>query len=193
MVSGLNAAISLARTGFSQEIGVVLRAVIEYYTQVEYVLSHSDQGEPTGKAASFIQDFFADDRRTGPTAIGKRVKLNQKEVHDAVGKTLDEFSPKDAGQRNASQLMSHVYLVFSNYVHGRYPESMDLYGGRPGRFHLQGMRGTPKDSENLEIIDTLTTSVSNCLIQVVQGLGLREAIKSDDELGDWYERGVGVP
>jgi hypothetical protein len=29
---------------------------------------------------------------------------------------------------------------------------MDLYGGRPGQFHLHGMNGTPKEGENLEIL-----------------------------------------
>ena len=30
----------------------------------------------------------------------------------------------------------------------------DLYGGSPGRWHLHGMSGTPKDRENLDTLDT---------------------------------------
>ena len=48
-------------------------------------------------------------------------------------------------------------LSISNYVHAKNPEIMDLYGGVPGRFHLDGMRGTPKDEENLQIIDHSST------------------------------------
>jgi hypothetical protein len=192
MVSGLNAALALARSGYPQEIGVILRTVIEYFTQVEYVLLHRDPtGKPVGNAAEFTTDYFRDDRRTGPTAQSKRVKLNQKDVHNAVGRSLDEFTPKDIHQRTASQLMSHVYLVFSNYVHGRYPESMDLFGGRPGHFHLRGMRGTPKDNENVEVIDTLIASVSNCLMQIVQSFQLYELVDADSILASLYQDCVG--
>lgn len=192
MISGLNAALALARAGFPQEIGVILRTVTEYYTQIEYVMQHRDQsGVPVGKATKFTNDYFSDARRAGPASQSKRVKLNQKDVHDAVGRSLDEFTPKEIYQNTASQLMSHIYIAFSNFVHGRYPESMDLFGGTPGHFHLRGMRGTPKDKENIDIIDTLITSVSNCLIQVVQGLRLYDSVDADSMLAEWYRDGVG--
>jgi hypothetical protein len=190
IVSALNASIALARFGHVQEIGVLLRTVIEYSSQVEYILlNRNEQGVVTGKAAAFVSSFFEDNRRTGQGTNRKRVKLNQKDVHEAIGANLDEFN-LTARSRTTSELMSHVYLVFSNYVHGRYPESMDLFGGRPGRFHLHGMRGTPKDQENIELIDTLITSASNCFIQVAQGLKMQSSIASDKILADWYQDGV---
>ena len=193
MVSALNASIGLAKDGYVQEIAVLLRTIIEYSSQVDYVLLHrANDGVPTGRAATFVSSFFEDSRRTGGEASKKRMKLNQKDVHDAVGKNLDEFNSEIAKGKKASELMSNVYIAFSNYVHGRYPETMDLYGGRPGRFHLRGMRGTPKDSENIETIDTFITTVSNSLIQVTQGLHLRDAVCADDVLADWYLQGVGA-
>ena len=192
IVSALNASIALARSGHVQEIGVLLRTVIEYASQVEYVLiSRDKQGEVTGKAAAFVSSFFDDNRRTGPEADRKRVKLNQKVVHDAVGANLDELN-STVRVRTASDLMSHVYVVFSNYVHGRYPETMDLYGGKPGRFHLDGMRNTPKDLENIEIIDTLITSASNCFIQVAQNLQLRSVLASDPIIATWYRQALDI-
>jgi hypothetical protein len=191
IVSALNASIGLARLGYTQEIGVLLRTVLEYTSQVEYVLiNRNADGDPTGKAALFVSSFFGDDRRTGPKKDGKRAKLRQEDVHDAIGANLDELN-EAAGRRPASELMSHVYLVFSNYVYGRYPETMDLFGGTPGRFHLNGMRGTPKDEENIETLDTLITSASNCLLQVAQMLRLRSLVSSDKILADWYREGVG--
>jgi hypothetical protein len=190
IVSALHASINLARCGHVQEIGVLLRTVIEYSSQVEYILLNRDeQGVVTGKAAAFVSSFFEDNRRTEQGTDRKLSKLNQKDVHDAIGANLDELNLMGRN-RTASELMSHVYLVFSNYVHGRYPESMDLFGGRPGRFHLNGMRGTPKDLENIEIIDTLIKTASNCLVQIAQGLKLRSLIDSDKILADWYRDGV---
>ena len=33
--------------------------------------------------------------------------------------------------------------AMSGFVHGAYPHVMDLYGGNPPHFHLNGMLGTP--------------------------------------------------
>jgi len=81
IVSALNASIDLARCGYVQEIGVLLRTVIEYSSQIEFILiSRDEQGNVVGKAAAFVASFFDDNRRTGQQENPKRVKLNQKDV-----------------------------------------------------------------------------------------------------------------
>ena len=187
IVSALNASIELARGGYSQEIGVILRTMIEYASQIDFMLASLDEnGKLSTKAARFLEDFFADDRRP---AAGKRFNLPQKDVHDIIGKRLDDAAAaagKDVTQRKAAtDLLSNIYLVFSNYIHGRYPESMDLYGGRPGLFHMYGMSRTPKDAENLEILDTLITSASNSLKGMVIDLKLRQLVQADPALTAW--------
>jgi hypothetical protein len=42
-----------------QEIGVLLRSVIEYNTQVEYILlSRDEKGNVIGKAAEFLSNYL---------------------------------------------------------------------------------------------------------------------------------------
>jgi hypothetical protein len=53
------------------------------------------------------------------------------------------------------------------------------------------MRGTPKDAENIETLDTLITSASNCFIQIAQALRLRDVVNADRILIEWYREGVG--
>ncbi|MDR6304678.1 hypothetical protein GGQ85_002390 [Nitrobacter vulgaris] len=155
IVSALNAAICLAESGFAQEICVILRTMLEYCTQIDIVLlSRVESSEPIAKIEKYLDVFFADDRRIeGHRAIA----LEQAFVHDALGARLDEFA-EDRLPKPSSKIMSQSYLSLSYYVHGRYPESMDLYGGRPGRFHLNGMRNTPKDKEPIELIETYLDS-----------------------------------
>jgi len=62
---------------------------------------------------------------------------------------------------------------------------MNLYGGRPGLFHMYGMSRTPKDAENLEILDTLITSASNSLKGMVIDLKLRQLVQADPALTAW--------
>jgi hypothetical protein len=112
-------------------------------------------------------------------------------VHDVIGSALDQFlavhgSTTSGNRQPTSELLSNVYINFSNYVHGKYPESMDLYGGTPGGFHMNGMRGTPKDNENIEIIDTMITSASNCFKGMVQGLELKSIVSADPMLSEWF-------
>jgi hypothetical protein len=93
----------------------------------------------------------------------------------------------------AAKLFHRSSRAFSFYVHARYPECMDLYGGRPGRFHLRGMRGTPKDRENFETLDTLITTATTTFIIMVQALAtLREAVFREPALARWYRDAVGL-
>jgi hypothetical protein len=191
MVSALNASIELARCGFSQEIAVVLRTMIEYSTQIDFMVTSYSNGQLSPTAAQFLKAYFEDDERGSDDPNRPKAKLNQKHVHDVIGSALDQFlavhgSTTSGNRQPTSELLSNVYINFSNYVHGKYPESMDLYGGTPGGFHMNGKRGTPKDNENIEIIDTMITSASNCFKGMVQGLELKSIVSADPMLSEWF-------
>src|ERR1700738_3005283 len=58
-VSGINAAIELARSGYAQEIGVLIRTVIECTTHIEFVLSARDAaGNLEPAAAKYVEEYF---------------------------------------------------------------------------------------------------------------------------------------
>jgi hypothetical protein len=188
-ISAFNAAIELCRLGFSQEICVLLRTIVECTSHVDYVLAN--EGPVTEKANEFISNYFFDVER-GPSPAFKRSGLRQREIHAAVGEALEKFigSSGSSGEYtgvNTSKLYSSVYLNLSNYVHCKYPETMDLYGGRPGKFHLKGMGGTPKDFENINLLETYFVSVSQCLQLVVLRLNLLKLIteSGDQGLEEW--------
>jgi hypothetical protein len=61
VVSSLNAMIALARQGYTQEIYVLLRIMVEFTTHIEYVLeSRDDAGNLEPKVQKYVDDFFAD-------------------------------------------------------------------------------------------------------------------------------------
>jgi hypothetical protein len=193
IVSALHASIELAKKGYTQEIAVLLRTQIEYTTQIDFVLTSRDtNGNFSKEAQDFIESYFQDAHRPSLSEIKKPKKLIQKKVHEIVGARHDRQAAEAGidirGRKPADELMSNVYLIFSNYVHGRYPESMDLFGGKPGRFHLSGMSGTPKDQENVEILKTLILSASNCFKGIVHDLRLYDLVRSDKILLDWLNK-----
>lgn len=192
MVSALNASIELARCGFPQEIGVLLRTNHEYSTQIDFMFDSRDKdGNLSPLATKFLRGYFDDDTRGPDVQRSKKAKLVQETVHKIIGERLDAIVADDNNptkRKPAAQLFSHIYFVFSNYVHARYPEAMDLYGGRPGLFHMRGMRGTPKDAENITIIEATIKSASNCLKRMIQELRLHSIVSSDPMLSQWYNR-----
>jgi hypothetical protein len=112
-------------------------------------------------------------------------------VHDTLGRSLDKIAD-DLGEMDgrtpAARLYSNIYRTTSNYVHAKYPECMDLYGGRPGQFHLHGMSGTPKEGENLEILQTYALTLRNCFVRMIQGLDLGRLVDADPVIGTWYKK-----
>lgn len=187
-VSALNAAIELARCGYVQEIAVLIRTVIECTTHIEFVLSgRVGAVSPDPAAEKYVQDYFADFARNEPTDF-KRAQVKQILVHRQLGAELDSLAQEGDRPENskAEHLFSNVYLSFSNYVHGKYPETMDLYGGRPAHFHLRGMSGTPKDAENLATIDSFVDTVSLTFAQMVSTFRLHDLVERDPVLADWF-------
>ncbi len=189
-VSALHAILTLLKAGFTQEISVLIRTVIECTTHLEYVLAGYDGKQMHEPQRGYVEEYFADFRRNEVSDFLKP-RVRQQKVHKTIGALLDHHVPRSEREGKlkdvaASELMSDGYLSYSNFVHSRYPEVMDLYGGEPGRFHLRGMRGTPKDCENLETVSGFVVAVSNALRYMVLGFGLRGELKRYPKLTSWF-------
>jgi hypothetical protein len=189
-VSAFNASIVLARAGFVQEIAVLMRTVVEFTSQIKFVLDGCELGKsPSEQAEQHVQAFFLDYARNS-AADFKRPTLRQGQVHQVIGDSLDKFvkaSDSALSDFDAKKKYSNVYLTLSNYVHGRYPEAMDMFGGIPPRFHVRGMSGTPKDNENLEILECFLADISQTVRLMILCFGLVDQIKGDPEMCRLYE------
>ena len=123
--------------------------------------------------------------------MSKKPKVRQEDVHREIASEtarILERLPVETPEFDANAAMGRVYATFSNYVHARYPEVMDLYGGTPGRFHMRGMRGTPKDLENLETLEVYRTTLENCFAMMVHSLGLRSLVLEDPMTAAWFNK-----
>jgi hypothetical protein len=188
VVSALNASLDLARGGYVQEIFTLIRTIAEFTTHIDYVLDPDDSEKHKEEVRKYIEAFFADCWRDPALGI-KRAQVPQGVVHEAIGKTLDRLAEQQMESENrtpATRLYSNVYRTYSNFVHGKYPEIMDLYGGTPGRFHLRGMRGTSKNAEALETLEQFIVAAVNMCGTIIQGLKLQPLIEADPILAKWY-------
>jgi hypothetical protein len=189
-LSAMYAAIELARKGFLQELAVLIRTVIECTTHIEFVIRSDASEEEKTIAKRYIEAYFADSAR-GVSSKAPPPPIQQRDVHVALGKTLDKYAEmaNDVESRApAEEMYRKIYSVISNFVHMRYPECMDLYGGNPGRFHLHGMSGTPKDAESIILLESYTTTLSNTFVTMAQLLdGLWPLVREDRVATRWYE------
>ncbi|WP_441241512.1 hypothetical protein [Tardiphaga sp. 768_D3_N2_1] len=187
VVSAFYACTTLCRGGFAQEIYVLLRTVIEYCSQIDYMASSLDGTQrPSGRAADIVRDYF-EDHYESRSVSAKRLKLKQQDVHEHVASFIDQSLAVEHRSVPLSKLMSNIYINLSNFVHGRHVECMDLYGGTPGHFHLFGMSGTPKDAENIEILETYLITAEHCLVGAIQAFRLFPILGENAVLQDWYD------
>ena len=91
-VSAISAMIALARGGYAQEIGVLVRTLIECTTHVEFVLDGLDgKGVLAPEIEKYVRDYFADFARNS-SADFKRAQVRQRKVHERLGDTLDNIA-----------------------------------------------------------------------------------------------------
>jgi len=189
VVSALNAAVALARSGYAQEIAVLIRTLIEYTTHIEFVLNGTEEsGALTPDVEKYVRDYFADFARNTANDF-KRAQIKQATVNKRLAARLVDTvytAETKAHGAELERVYSNMYLTYSSYVHAKYPEVMDMYGGAPEGFHLKGMRNTPKDEENIEIIDTFIDTASISFHLMVTHFRLCQLINSDPVLTVWF-------
>lgn len=199
--SALNAMKMLYEGGFTQEIAVLVRTVIDHTSHAEYVAHGYNDPVDQDKVLDHVDRFFADSRRNRNLDFARTLS-RQEEIHKTVGRYTDaakaelnwrdslpeEFSERpDLLDRSAASLMSEVYLRFSTYVHARYPEVMDMFGGQSVIAHLDGMRGTPKDYENREMISEFLVTACNALKFVIYKFHLEEMFADQLQFRIWLK------
>jgi hypothetical protein len=179
------------RGGYVQELAVLMRTLIECSTHIEFVLGREPSGEHRSAVKKYVTDFFADFQRD-PSVELRRAQVPQGLVNRTLGQTLDRFADEigeSTDRTPAEKLFSNSYRILSNYVHAKYPEAMDLYGGRPGRFHLRGMSNTPKDIESIETLRTFVrTAWTTFKYMILEIDGLATLVLRDPELLNWYSQ-----
>ena len=150
IVSALNASLVLLEHGFIEELGVLFRTIDEFLADMVFLLSPQADGGVDKDQIKFLDDFYQEefsDPKNPFMSEQKRNRVPRRKVYAALGKiTGDIVNPSDGAElhRTLSQAMS-------GFVHGAYPHIMELYGGNPPHFHLNGMLGTPiHESYNIQ-------------------------------------------
>lgn len=140
IVSGLRATKRLGESGYTHEMGVLLRTVDDFIDEIGFLIEGFDQDPPSSKAQEFVENFFQEsllgpeelrEDRSGPD------RVRRKKIRAGMARLL---GPKDwdTPRRHAMAIDD----VYSGSVHGSYPAIMELYDPREDGFHMDGMENT---------------------------------------------------
>jgi hypothetical protein len=141
LVSALRAARVLLAQGFIAEQAAICRIVDEASEDINFLALGLMYGE-TELHRKFIEVFyleeFEDGERLVQTAV-KRPNIPRDRIHAYL--TQNPAAGPDPSSGKAS--MKVLHKAYSGYVHGASPHIMEMYGGQPAQFHMNGMLDTP--------------------------------------------------
>ena len=137
--SSLNACLVLLDHGFVFEVSTLCRCIDECCQDICFL---STAQAARSEQQKMFKAFFEEEQdrlavlltsTPGPDSV-KRSK-----VHAALARAGPGDNPSDI-----QAVWGTLHRVSSGYVHSAYPHLMELYRGKPPRFHLRGMAMTPK-------------------------------------------------
>lgn len=146
LVSGLNASLVLLQHGYVQEIGVVLRTLDEFTEDIIFLCLAMDAGTKTKLHDDYLDDFYQEEFDVPEAPLlstQKRKKIERKNIHAVLSRQPGQ----QVNQSDFQSVHRTITQANSGYVHASSTHVMDLYGGLPPHFHIDGMRGTPRMQE----------------------------------------------
>lgn len=164
-ISGLNAVAVLLRTGYVQEAGVLFRTLDEIQEDIFFLASAETNSARTDRHIQYLHAFYSESvfsRSEGSLEIPKPNLVPRKKIRAHTMNVLGQGI-------NASEALiasESVGTAYSGYVHAASENIMEMYGGDPPHFHIQGMSGTPRvstcarDAENYVYRGLMATTVA---------------------------------
>lgn len=143
-VSTLNAALVLLDAGYYQEQAILQRVMDEMMEDIIFlsyaVLFHEETKLHKDFLAAFWEEEF--DVPDDPLAsTQKRPMVSRQKIRAYLSRA--EGAPVDPSR--GVQFYRMLHKAYSGFVHGASPQIMDMWGGNPGVFNIEGMRGTPRE------------------------------------------------
>lgn len=158
-VSGINAALVLMDSGYSQEVGVLIRTIDEFVGDLAFLTDRMGTSDwPTPKQREHIEHFFSVrrpdvDPETGALSPLPWVERKKKQAGEA--RTISPGNPSVAGDA-----LRRIDTGYDAYVHGYYGAVMEMYAGPERGWRV---RGTPVTRRTLESMRQVSIYVDRAL------------------------------
>lgn len=136
-ISGLHAINALLKGGLFQEQGMVQRAVGEIDEDIWFLCLAVIHNDVTVRHAEFLHHFYAEEFSDPSDILGSHTSRGMPK-REKIRAYIHAKSLSDADAAKAARVDKVIAKAYSGYVHAASPHIMDMYGGRPARFDIDG-------------------------------------------------------
>jgi hypothetical protein len=138
-ISGLHAIDVLLLNGFVQEQGVIQRTLDDLGEDIQFLGYALTIPELTPLHKEYLEAFWQEqfEPEGGGIKLIPRPMTQRKKIRAYINRVGGLPDPSTAN--SVGRLIQQAY---SGYVHGASPQIMDMCGGNPPTFHLQGLADT---------------------------------------------------
>ena len=148
-ITGLKAIFHLNDLGLLQEQAAIQRIADELGEDISFLTQAVIFDDTTDLHTKFLEAFFEEEFEEGKTAMEstqKRPMIPRKKIQSYINK--DRSTGKvQSSEKEASRTISKGY---SGYVHAAAPQVMELYFGKPPKFHLNGCVTSPLYQDHVD-------------------------------------------
>lgn len=141
-MSGLRAARLLCDNGLTQDQSAIHRMLDEFHQDISFLAMAVIKNEITPLHQTYLDAFYKEEfDHIAAKPLLDRPTVSRKKIRAYLAR-LEQETEMDPS--TAVTMYRIIHCVNSGFVHGASPHIMDMVGGNPPRFQIQGMTGTPR-------------------------------------------------
>lgn len=143
VVTGLKAVDALLAKGLLQEMAALCRILDELCEDISFLTAALTNDEVTDLHARYLRGFWAEEFTDPTNTLARHKKPDTPKRSQVMAYTHRVLNPSDNASRS-SDVQQVISSTYSGYVHAKASQVMDMYGGNPLHFHIEGMLHTQR-------------------------------------------------
>src|SRR3989304_1122024 len=142
IITGLRSAYLLVNHGLLQEQAAIQRMLDEFQQDVTFLSYAIIFNDFTDLHQRYLDAFYMEDYENHLVPVSSsrdRLSIPRKKIRAYIAEKESEVNEPSRG----NILTRSLSRAYSGFVHGASPQIMNMYGGKPPRFQVQGQLNTP--------------------------------------------------
>lgn len=148
LVTGLRAVDVLLQAGLLQEMAATCRMLDEICEDITFLTVPLTNDKITELHERYLHGFWAEEFQDAANTLARHQKPDtprRSKIQAYINRVLNS----DVNSSIMSDVGHAVSSTYSGYIHASAVQVLDLYGGNPPHFHVEGMRGTPRQEDHI--------------------------------------------
>lgn len=148
VVTGLKALDALLAQGLLQETAAMCRILDEICEDISFLTVALTNDKITELHERYLRGFWAEEFSEPANTLVRHQKPDTPRRNKVVAYIHRVMDHENDASR-ISDVHQAISSTYSGYIHAAAPQVMDMYGGDPPHFHIEGMLHTPLMSDHV--------------------------------------------